>query len=283
MWDFLSGLFWLLFWIVVALVFVGLRSYNKLQRKSQSIRERASNVQVAISRKLSLINQLIDVVRNFQESEQFTHLKISQDSTNAGMLAAYQQSGTLLTTIQGMAQRFPELRANEQYHRLIDSIQHCEGDIQNQRQAYNAAVKDYNSDCLSIPTVFVARLMGFSSAPYLEFDMSGARDVTSLKEFRTDDGERLQQLLVGAGGKLLSASKTFASQASDAGRQIAGTLSTKATVADEPVYFFMMPGAVPEGPNALADIRRAIAGRAGAESTVIAEPGTNEWRPIPPV
>jgi LemA protein len=280
MWDFLSGLFWLLFWIVVALVIIGLRSYNKLQRKSQSIRERASNVQVAISRKLSLINQLIDVVRNFQESEQFTHLKISQDATNAGMLSAYQQSGTLLTTIQGMAQRFPELRANEQYHRLVDSIQHCESDIQNQRQAYNAAVNDYNSACLSIPTVFVARLMGFSSAPYLEFDMSGARDVTSLKEFRTDDGERLQQLLVGAGGKLLSASKSIAAQATDAGRQIAGTLTS---TVNEPQYFFMIPGAVPEGPKALADIRRAIAGRAGADAVMIAESGSSEWRPLPPV
>jgi hypothetical protein len=54
------------------------------------------------------------------------------------------------------------LRVNGRYHRLVDSIQHCEGDIQTQRQAYNAAVIDYKSACLSIPTVIVARWMDFS-------------------------------------------------------------------------------------------------------------------------
>ena len=67
---------------------IALYSYNTLQRKAQAIKEQASNVQIAISKKLSLINQLIDVVRNFQEGEQFTHLKIAQDSSNSSLMSA---------------------------------------------------------------------------------------------------------------------------------------------------------------------------------------------------
>ena len=263
---------------------IALYSYNTLQRKAQAIKEQASNVQIAISKKLSLINQLIDVVRNFQEGEQFTHLKIAQDSSNSSLMSAYQQSGTLLTSLQGVAQRFPELRASEQYHRLVDSIQHCEADIQGQREAYNARVRDYNSTCLSIPTVFVARLLGFSSAPYLEFDVSGANQVTTLKDFKTDDGERLQQLLAGAGGRLASAGKLIVSQAADAGRQIAGSVkdAAQAQTPAEPGYFFVMPGGVPEGPATLDQIRAAMAGRPDAAGVKIARAGSSEWQPLPP-
>lgn len=239
-------------------------------------------MQISVSKKITLLNQLIDVVRNFQESEQFTHIKISQDTSNSGLLSAYQQSGMLLTSLQGAAQRFPELRASEQYHRLIDSIQHCEADIQVRRQAYNATVRDYNSICLSIPTVFVSRFMGFSSAPYLEFDISGACDVTSLKEFKTDDGERLQQILTGAGDRLMSASKLIANQAGEAGRQLANAVKEKVDSHHEPLYFFVSPGGVPEGPMTLPKIREAIASRPNADDVRIAEQGAREWRPLPP-
>lgn len=279
--SFLSSVFWFLVLVVAVLGAIAWTSYNKLQSKAQAIKEQQSNVQIAVSKKLSLLNQLIDVVRNFQESEQFTHIKISQDSSNASLLSAYQQSGMLLTSLQGTAQKFPELRASEQYHRLIDSIQHCETDIQARRQAYNATVRDYNSICLSIPTVFVSRFMGFSSAPYLEFDISGTCDVTP-KEFRTDDGERLQQLLSGAGERVMNASKVIASQAGEAGRQLANAVKEKVDSHHEPLYFFLSPGGVPEGPLTLAKIREAIANRPDADAIKIAQQGSHEWQPLPP-
>lgn len=290
--EFFSTLFWMLVVAVGLLIYIALKSYNRLQGKAQAIREKASNVQIAISKKLSLVNQLIDVVRNFQEAEQFTHLKISQDASGDALMSAYQQSGTLLTTLQGMVQRFPELRASEQYHRLVDSIQHCEADIQGQREGYNAVVRDYNATCLSIPTVFVARLMGFASAPYLEFDLSGAQAPNTLKDFKTDDGERLQQLLGAAGGRIASASRLVVEHASDASRQLAGAVKDKvqaasgagagASAATKPDYFFVLPGGVPEGPLTLEVIRATLATRGVDRSQVtIARPGSTEWQPLP--
>ena len=274
--DAIKDLFSLLIWIVIILVGIALFSYNKLQRLSQDIQEKSSNVQVAISRKLSLINQLIDVVKNFQEGEQFTHLKISADSTASGLMSAYQQSGAVLASLQGMAQRFPNLKANEQYHRLIDSIQACETDIQRWRQAYNATVKNYNTVCLSIPTVFVARAMGFGKAPYLEFDISGVNDVTTLKDFKTDDGERLQQMLTSAGGNIAGMTKAVAIQATQKGKMLVDRAKEKAT----PHYFYMVPGGVPQGPLSLQDIKTRIAAGALDETVRVAEVGSSDWRSV---
>jgi LemA protein len=271
--EFISSVFHFIFWIAVILGGTALYSYNKLQGLAQNIREKSSNVQIAISRKLSLLNQLIDIVKNFQESEQFTHMQISQDISATSLNNSYQQSGAILTSIQGLAERFPNLKASEQYHRLIDSIQGCEADIQQQRQSYNAAVKDYNSICLSIPTVFVAHIIGFSSAPYLEFDLSGIKDITSLKEFKTDDGERLQKLLVTAGNNIADATKVIASHATQAGKQLSDKVKEKVTT----TYFYMVPGGVPQGPSSIQDIQKLLAQGSLTAGVMVAEAGSNEW------
>ena len=104
-----------------------------------------------------------------------------------------------------MAQKFPELKANEQYQRLIDSIQACERELEIARQKFNKDVKAYNVQRSSIPYVFFSAALGFRDATYLEF--TGAEqtsDMGTLKSFSNDaDGERLNQLLSNAGGKAL--------------------------------------------------------------------------------
>lgn len=274
--DAIIGFIQFLFFIALILGGIALFSYNKLQTLAQEVKEKSSNVQVVISKKLSLINQMIDLVKNYQEGEQLTYLKISQDNSTAAMMQAYSQSGLLLTSLQGLADRFPNLRASEQYHRLGNNIEHCEADIQSARQTYNAAVKGYNAIRLSIPAVFVARFLGFSEAPYLEFDLSSMKDVTSLKEFKTDDGQRLEQLITGAGNQLIGATRTLVGQAG----QIGKALTEK--IVDQPEakqYFYMAQGSTPKGPVPHAQLGAlSVAGDINA-ATLIAEVGSQDWVP----
>lgn len=276
MWNFLSSLFWLLVWLAVILGAIALRSYNKLQRHAQAIRERSSNIQVAISKKLSLLNQLIDVVKNFQESEQFTHLKIAQDNSTAGLSSAHQQSGAILTSLQGVADRFPNLKASEQYHRLVDSIQACESDVQRQRESYNLAVREYNTVRLSIPTVFVAGMMGFSIAPYLEFDVSGVAEPGHLKNFETDDGERLQQLLSNARGQIAVASRTLINHAAQASK--IAIESTKEKPQNSAYFFHQTLGGVPAGPLKLQALIDQVKSGHLPSDLQVAEVGSPTWR-----
>ncbi|QNL51743.1 LemA family protein [Olivibacter sp. SDN3] len=203
--------------LILGLLFGTVSSYNSLQKLAQDVRANGSNIQVALSKKLASINQLIDVVKNYQEGEQLVQLKVSQDTSTANMANSYQQSGTVLATVQGIAEKFPNLKASEQYHRLIDSIQACELNIQQSREKYNHAVKEYNTKRVRVPTVFIAKSFGFPEAPYLQFDISGINEITSLKDFKTDDGERLQQMLSGAGNKVVN----LASKAGKVGKDFA--------------------------------------------------------------
>ncbi len=146
--------------------------------------------------------------------------------SSAGKAAqVYQQSSMVLSAATGIAQRFPELKSNESYKRLIDSIQACEAQLEHARQRYNAAVKNYNVKRSSIPTVFYATTLGFRVAPYLEFD--GATQIVDMGTIRSfssdDDGVRLNALLGQAGSKVLEAGN----KAIEGGRLIAGVAQEK--------------------------------------------------------
>jgi hypothetical protein len=130
--------------------------------------------------------------------------------------------------------------------------------------------------CLSIPTVFIARFIGFSKAPYLEFDVSGVQDPTALKAFKTDDGERLQQLLSSAGGSIMGATKTLASGAGQAGKLLATRIREQATTR----YFYRSGDGVPKGPVPADDLRRFLTLGSITSDTLVAESGSAEWRPL---
>lgn len=257
--------------IVIAAIAIAIIVYNDLQAKAQEIHEKSSNINVAISKKLSLVNQLIDVVKNYQEGEQLVQLKVSQDASASAMMGSYQQAGAVLASVQGMADRFPNLKANEQYNNLSRNIEKCEENIQSNRILYNKVVKDYNVKRLKIPTIFIARTMGFSAAPYMEFDLSGAADVTTLKEFKTDDGERLQQLLSGAGSKIIGASRIIAVQASNVADKVLERGKTHK-------YFYMEEGGMPKGPIPLSQIAKLVEEGTLKETINVSVEGSDSWQ-----
>ena len=241
------GLFMMLFWLVVIVAVVvaviAFFGYNKLRAHAETVREAMSNIGVTSKKQASLINQLIEVVKGYQDSEKFVMLKISDDVNAAAQAAmVYQQSNVVLSAASGLAQRFPELKSNQQYSRLIDSIQACESQLEAARQKYNAAVKGYNVRRSSVPSVFYASTLGFKPAPYLEF--TGGEDTTyigSVNSFASDDGERLNMLLgqagssvVRLGGKALEGSRALAGSAHERIRHLASDLTAGEAAAQKP-------------------------------------------------
>ena len=63
----------------------------------------------------------------------------------------------LLTKLQLSVENYPELKANEQFHRLQNSIEDMELQLQAIRRTYNAAVTDYNNTIEMFPSSVVAR------------------------------------------------------------------------------------------------------------------------------
>ena len=214
--EFITGIIKLAVWLAIAVAAVALWGYNKLRACSENVKEALSNTVVVARKKIGLINQLMDVVRSYQGYEQFTTLKVSQDNSLSSLQQMYQESGTVLSTITGMAQRFPDLKANAQYHRLIDSIQSVEADLGNGRTRYNQKVKEFNVLRTSIPHVFYSHLLGFRAAEYFNEQAIESPDAGMQKAMISDAGERVNELLGRAGSAVAGAARNMAGH----GRQV---------------------------------------------------------------
>ena len=165
-------------------------------------------------------------------------------------------------------------------------------------------MRDYNTARASIPTVFVASLMGFTEAPYLEFDHSGVAQVNTLREFKTGDTERLQQLLQGAGNKLADGSRVLLEGTAQAGRVLQERLQAVAQTAEsdaqvqpaaaataptsaahtqeppQPQFFYVQANGVPQGPVDQVQLELLFNdGSLDAAHTQIAPAGSNSWQP----
>lgn len=272
--NFISTVFWLALAVLAVLAVFAFSSYNKLQQTGLNVKETSSNVQVAVTKKIQLVNQLGDIVRGYQSLEQFTQLQVSSNNTGQSVSGAYQESGRILASIQSIASQFPDLKANTQYHRLIDSIQGCEGDIEGRRNSYNSAVKVYNGLRSSIPTVFVARAIGFPAAPFLQFDVQGVEDST-LRRFETPDGQRLEALLGQAKTRVVGGVKLLGAAAGELG---GAAIAKSRESLSRKVYFYATAGAVPRGPCSIEEVQRLIAAGTLPPDVQIAEQGTDQWR-----
>ena len=164
--------------LVVALAAYIIKIYNQLQSMMQNIRESFANIQATLKKRLDLSNQIIDIAKDYANSEQMIQLGIS---TNG------------VANVAALAQAFPELKANETYQMLMSQLEKVESELLNKRENYNADVKSYNSYKNAFPQVLIASKLSFESVAY--FDINDEDFSENLKIFKKDDAARIQEIL----------------------------------------------------------------------------------------
>ena len=211
--NFLATLFWLAFWLAVVLLVLTVFGYNKLRRLSEAVKEAFHNISASQRAKVALCNQFTDWVHGYQESEKFTVLKISDDQSVRSLERSNQDVAAMMAQIGAVAQRFPDLKASDQYKQAMDSFERSELALETARAKYNAAVKEYNVARTSIPQVFFAGLVGFRRAEFLDLEARELADAGTQRPLISDDGERVAELLGTARRRALSAVEAASSQA----------------------------------------------------------------------
>ena len=289
--NFITSLFWLAFYVAVILGGVALWGYNKLRRHVEDVREAESNTSVVIAKKTQLVNDLTALVLRYHQDEQLVVLKVSSDNSVGSMMTSYNSAGAVLSTIGGLAQRYPDLKSNAQFGMLMDSISNCEREIQDWRLKFNATAKTYNIHRSSVPHTFYAGFLGFQQAQYLNFDSMGAAMGASTAATLADDGERMREIMGLAGSKALGAGKVLAGQ----GRMLVEKTASKlqdarfsAGAAAEPVEAVRSLGAAeqfsyldsantPQGPMSRLELDQLFqAGQITAETNVL-KAGAKGW------
>ena len=83
-------------------------------------------------------------------------------------IAAANQQSSALGRLLVIAENYPQLRANEQFNRLMDELAGTENRIAVERMRYNERVQEYNTARRQFPGNVTARLFSFKEYPLFE-------------------------------------------------------------------------------------------------------------------
>jgi LemA protein len=188
-----------LLWIIVAVVVIlGIGScgaYNGMVEKQESATTALADVQATYQRRADLIPNLAKTVQAYAKHEKETFEAVTQarasvsqiklDPTNLTpeKLQQFQNAQGELSQALGklmvVAERYPELKANENFKSLQVQLEGTENRINEARQKYNEAVQEYNQTVRRFPNVIFAGMFGFDRMTKFEA-ASGAEKAPEL-------------------------------------------------------------------------------------------------------
>ncbi len=177
--------------IIIILVVLGLLlfssirgTYNNLVDMEESISEKWSQVENVYQRRADLIPNLVNTVKGYAEHEQQTLTQVTEarsratsvnvdaGNLNAGSIQQFQQAQEGLTQALSrlllVVERYPELKANQNFLELQAQLEGTENRIAVERQKFNQAVKMYNSYIRKFPQTIWASIFGFERKAYFE-------------------------------------------------------------------------------------------------------------------
>jgi LemA protein len=149
--------------------------YNKMVSMREGIDAAWAQVENQLQRRNDLIPNLVEVTKGYaaHEKEIFDHIADARSRLiNAGSrdqkIDAANDLGSALSRLLVVAERYPDLKADQQFARLSDELAGTENRIATERRRYNEAVREYNTTIQSVPTNFTARMFGFTPQKYFE-------------------------------------------------------------------------------------------------------------------
>jgi LemA protein len=173
----------LLFVAVFAALALG-GSYNRLVRLQQAVDQSWAQVQNVYQRRADLIPNLVNTVSGAANFEKSTLVEVTNARASVGRVrldpnkaptdvaqlqefqAAQGQLSNALSRLLVVVERYPELRANQNFLSLQAQLEGTENRISVERGNFNSGVQNYNVAVRSFPTNLVAGILGFAPRPF---------------------------------------------------------------------------------------------------------------------
>jgi LemA protein len=160
--------------VIVAAALSGC-GYNRMVAMREQVDAAWAQVENQLQRRNDLIPNLVEVTRGYAAHERdiFTRVADARGRLLAGgsreeKIAAASELSAALGRLLAIAERYPDLKANQQFARLSDELAGTENRIAVERMRYNDAVREYNAYVKSFPPVVYAGALGFKEQKYFE-------------------------------------------------------------------------------------------------------------------
>jgi LemA protein len=151
--------------------------YNLLVTLRNRCANALSQIDVQLKLRYELVPKLVRIVKGYADHERETLERVTEARTraiSAGTTTEQVESeralGGALKTLFAVAEKYPELKADENFLKLHDELTEIEDQIRFARQFYNDIVMRYNTRREIFPNVLIANMFGFEDAEYFKLE-----------------------------------------------------------------------------------------------------------------
>ena len=180
--------------ILAAVVLWAIGVFNGLTRKRNAYKNAFAQIDVQLKRRYDLIPNLVETVKGYAKHERETleavikarnvaataaeaAAKAAGDPDAMARLAQSEAAlGGALSRLLVTVERYPDLKANQNFLELQEELTSTENKVSFARQAYNDAVTDFNNTRSVFPAVLLAGAFGFPEAKLLEVESAEIRE-----------------------------------------------------------------------------------------------------------
>ncbi|MGB3182722.1 MAG: LemA family protein [Cyclobacteriaceae bacterium] len=169
---------------LLILSFLSSCGYNSIQTKEEKVSSAWSQVENQYQRRADLIPNLVNTVKGYADFEQetltqviearskATSINVDANDLDPAQVAKFQEAqdqlsgalSRLLVTVE----RYPDLKANQNFLELQAQLEGTENRISTERGRFNESVQDYNTYIRKFPQNITANIFGYDAKGYFE-------------------------------------------------------------------------------------------------------------------
>ena len=161
--------------IGIGIVGCGIGQYNKVVSMHEQVKAQWAQVENQLKRRYDLIPNLVETVKGYakHEKELFENIaqartKYFQAQTPKDKIQASNALEGVLSRLLFLREAYPQLKANESFLKLQDSLEGTENRISVERKRYNEVVKILNTYRRTVFGSIIASIAGISEAAYYD-------------------------------------------------------------------------------------------------------------------
>jgi len=169
--------------VIAVIAFFVIGVYNGLVQLNVKVDEGWADIETQLKRRYDLIPNMVETVKGYAKHEKGTLEEVTK-ARNIAMGATgpeqkAQAEGMLsgaLKTLFAVSENYPELKANQNFMDLQQTLKDIEEHLQLSRRYYNATVRDFNTKVMVFPNNVFAGMLGFKNRQFFETGSAEERE-----------------------------------------------------------------------------------------------------------
>lgn len=171
----------IIFVLFIAAAGYGISVHNRFVHVHNKIEEALSDIDVALARRYATLTNLVEVVKGYAKHEKEVLTKIVQLRNRPNMKERETADMTQMKAaveLLALQESYPELKANEQFLSLQDTLKDLEEHLAASRRMYNSNVSIYNDLLLSFPSSLIGKAMNAQKEEYFRADENEKENIS---------------------------------------------------------------------------------------------------------